>query len=555
MSNENEPLCCRIGIEIDLMRKEALQRREALYATTHSYFQKDSLSIADAIASGIMDSDSPVMRGFSKVIAPSDSLENMVQEVRSWFFREGQGNRPEPSSKIVVLSYRHTDPSVRARRDCSVLPRLDITNIRRLGAALHEVTVAARQCIQVWVDQIYSVERNKEDPASESETWSNEALVPYAIWPVLYFSNSEGEDAVNCDRTWLALERELGISCSGYTILECGPVPSWFAVGYTGLQSYGNGRYLPLDRGMQEATSNFLQYAEATETFWMSDKEEIINFAGRVSMVGLHRRAVHYDRPELPLVIGLELCERVSKVQQPAKSVLAPVGESGRVIALRENYHIRYGCVPGPSPWLGILEWCHHSLWSIQRRYPTSRRCVARTQEHTRRRTLIIKVFSGGSDGLTHDFFVLFWLNADLEPFRVMIVKVSDSDHCHGEEKSLVLKTYIFGDTDLAKCVWDCAQVASVVAHLPERERLRTASLKETDPGQRYRKLNQYVGSYWSTDFGGANGLEFEIKKGMGMVLGEGIADIFNREFGGPLLSLGFPKEKSVLDWEESQRE
>jgi hypothetical protein len=60
-------------------------------------------------------------------------------------------------------------------------------------------------------------------------------------------------------------------------MLESGSVPNCFAVGYTGLKSYGNGRYLPLDRGMQEATPKFLQYAEATETFWMSDKEEIIN--------------------------------------------------------------------------------------------------------------------------------------------------------------------------------------------------------------------------------------------------------------------------------------
>lgn len=183
-----------------------------------------------------------------------------------------------PSEKThlrLVLSYRHEHPVKRRKNNWSHRQRIEEADYRTIAVRVsrYACSLGART-VAIWTDQHFA-------GTQSSDSWGNNCLLPYIIYPVIYFEKG----CENENRLWICAEHQLAISGEGI-ISEIEELPGLWRKTKRGAVA---GKLLPLSRGLTEATSCLLPNIHSKQTYHSYDRDDIIAWTRAISFFGYNR--------------------------------------------------------------------------------------------------------------------------------------------------------------------------------------------------------------------------------------------------------------------------
>lgn len=171
----------------------------------------------------------------------------------------------------LVLSYRHVDTDQRKTFGWQNRQRLSEKSYRTLSNRIsrHARSLGART-VSIWTDQHFL-------KSTGQEKWSNNCLLPYTIYPVLYFEDGEN----NYDRLWICAEHQLALSGEGI-ISEVEEMQGIWRKTRNGF----SGKLQPIASSLIEATSCLVPMIKDKKTYHLSDRDDIEKWAKTIATFG-----------------------------------------------------------------------------------------------------------------------------------------------------------------------------------------------------------------------------------------------------------------------------
>lgn len=252
----------------DLLKLEAYHFRKP--GINQLRRQEGFLVLGDKIMNALDKGFSPAV-DCTRIDDIFDALTTPFRDLREGFRTIAE----ERTHLRLVLSYRHVHPDMRTAEGWHHRQRLAENDYKVIAerVSIHAKSTGAKT-VSIWTDQHFS-------GTQSTDSWGNNCLLPYAIYPVMFYEGGERNE----ERLWICAEHHLAVSGEGI-ISEVDELPGVWEKTKPGTVA---GKLLPLSRGMVEATSNLLHGIEEKKTYHAPDRDDIIAWARYIAFFGFSK--------------------------------------------------------------------------------------------------------------------------------------------------------------------------------------------------------------------------------------------------------------------------
>jgi len=244
----------------------------------------------------------------------------------------------------VALSYRHVHPDERTKSCWEHRQRIPESGYRKAAEQISRYACSVgAETVAIWTDQHFA-------GAQTSDSWANNCLLPYAIYPVIYYDVGEQNES----RLWICAEHQLALSGEGI-VADIGELPGvWRKTKPNAVA----GKLLPLFRGLVESASCLLPNIETKHTYHEKDKNDIISWTKALAFFG-YSRDIWVDYKDIDFdsvsteVVGALLTQGFS----PGWIWACQMRRWAEGAVLRTSNQIVRGEVTGRRGWHGLWGW------------------------------------------------------------------------------------------------------------------------------------------------------------------------------------------------------
>lgn len=334
---------------INVMNSLEAARNPSLWTSDAYHFCKPGINLFrrkeafDVFGATIM---SELDKGFSPAVRcqnVDDIFDALTKSYRGMSSDFGVPTVKESHLRLV-LSYRHVHPRLRQQGGWPHRQRIPESGYRKVAHRISNYACSIRaKTVSIWTDQHFA-------GAQTSDSWANNCLLPYAIYPVVY--HEEGDR--NETRLWICAEHQLALSGEGI-VAEVDELPG---VWRKSSRNAVAGKLLPLVRGLVESSSCLLTDISSKETYHKDDRDEIISWAKALAFLG-YSRDIWVDYKDMDFhSVSSEIADAVLKQGFSPTWIWVcrrERWEEGAV--LRTSNRIIRGEITDRKGWHGLWDW------------------------------------------------------------------------------------------------------------------------------------------------------------------------------------------------------